>query len=120
MLLAYGISILCGISACKLPGKETIDKAIELGKQSPFRDTSIYLRVFENSQHDLYLNGRLVSLKQLEVRVSNLKKLDHDALILYANDTPATRIPKDSKILPVLSATQTPVVLYRDSSFKEQ
>jgi len=127
LFLVYYISLTWWYSSCKLPGqetlekaKETIDKAVELGKQSPFGDTSIYPRVFENSQHDLYLNKRLVDFKQLDERIKNAKKQYPDGFILYANDTPATRIPTDSKILPILRATQMPVVLYKDSSFAEQ
>ena len=98
--------------------KSIIDEAVELGKLPFDRDTSEYLRVYEDNRNRFYLNGHLIDFKDLEKRADKLGPTN--GVIYYSNQNSSNKIPKESKIFNFLKERQIGFVVYQDSTFSKQ
>ena len=78
-------------------------------------DTLTYLRIYEDSSNNFYLNGHLITFSDLELRV--LKITNNRGLIYYSNQNPSEHLPRESKLFNVITTNNIGIKTFTDSSF---
>ncbi len=78
-------------------------------------DTSSYFRIYENASKGFYLNGNIISLLDLEKRISVLA--EKKGLIYYSCVTCTENPPREGSIFDLIRKYKIGIKMFEDSTF---
>lgn len=80
-----------------------------------FSDTSTYFHVYEYPNHQIKLNGNLISPNELDKRLSHLAV--KGGIVNYSCGSTTEELPSNSKVIDLLKKYRLPIKLFADSNF---
>lgn len=109
--------ILC----CNTKSGENSNKTAEAQKtitdkaENPFVDTTTYLRVFVDQNEQITLNGNLISIEYLDLRLQNLKS--KGGLVFYSCFGITEDTPNEGQVIDLIKKYQLGIKTFTDSTF---
>lgn len=116
-ILLLPVFILCcktksdGSSYKTAEGKRNI---MEIA-QSSFDDTSTYFRIYVDRNERITLNGNPISIKNIEIRLQNLKNTD--GLVFYSSYDITEDTPGEGGVIDLIKKYQLGIKTFTDSTF---
>jgi len=90
-------------------------KSISEIAQSPFDDTSKYFRVYVDRNNLITLNGNPVRIKNIEIRLQNLKSID--GLVFYSSYGITEDTPEEGQVIDLIKKYRLGIKTFTDSTF---
>ena len=79
-------------------------------------DTSTYLRVYENNARQIFLNGNLMSISNLDIQFQKIK--NNRGIVYYScPGLTADEFPDDSKVIALVKKYRLNIKSFTDSTF---
>ena len=116
-ILLLPVFILC----CNTKNNSNSSKTVEAKKsikeiaQSPFDDSSMYLRIYIDRNERITLNGNPISKKNVDIRLQNLKSID--GLVFYSSYDIKEDTPKEGQVIDLIKKYQLGIKTFTDSTF---